>query len=308
MDKYMSSIIPPTFSISAVERETGLSKDVLRKWETRYGFPAPLRDGLGERAYPLEQVDRLRLIKRLMDAGLRPSRLVSESEDSLNALALASQVKLKRGGIVDVEGLTLDKLQLHDPDGLRQLLYREMLRQGIENFVLDTLTQLNIAVGDAWARGELSIHEEHLYTEAVQWLLRDVVAGLTDNQGTPRVLLTTLPEEQHSLGLLMLAAMLSLRGAYCISLGTQTPVQEIIEAAHAYQIDIVTLSFSNAYPQRRIAPALTELRQQLASSKTIWAGGAGCARLHAAPEGTHLAPEMQQAMTLLAAWQTARQP
>jgi len=39
-------------SISAVERETGLSKDVLRKWESRYGFPSPERDAVGERAYP----------------------------------------------------------------------------------------------------------------------------------------------------------------------------------------------------------------------------------------------------------------
>jgi MerR family transcriptional regulator, light-induced transcriptional regulator len=301
----MVTTTPPTFSISAVERETGLSKDVLRKWETRYGFPVPLRDGLGERAYPLEQVDRLRLIKRLMDAGLRPSRLVSESEDSLNALARASQEKQQRGGNIDSDDLTLEKLQLHDPGAVRQRLYREMLRQGIERFVQDTLVQLNCAVGDAWARGELSIHEEHLYSEAVQWLLRDVIAGLTISHGTPRILLTTLPDEQHSLGLLMLAAMLSMRGANCISLGTQTPVQEIVEAAQAYQIDVVALSFSNAYPQRRIGPALAELRQQLAPNKEIWAGGTGCARLHASPEGTHLSAEMEQAMALLAAWHAA---
>ena len=298
----METTTPPTFSISAVERETGLSKDVLRKWETRYGFPVPLRDGLGERAYPLEQVDRLRLIKRLMDAGLRPSRLIAESEESLNALARASQAKQRRGGKIDVDDLTLEKLQLHDPGALRQQLYREMLRQGIERFVQDILVQLNYAVGDAWARGELSIHEEHLYSEAVQGLLRDVVAGLTVSHATPRILLTTLPDEHHSLGLLMLAAMLSLRGAYCISLGPQTPVQEIIEAANAYQIDVVALSFSNAYPQRRIVPALAELRQQLPPTKDIWAGGAGCARLHISPEGTYLSSDMAQTMALLAEW------
>jgi len=47
----MESSSPLALSIAAVERETGLSKDVLRKWETRYGFPAPLRDGFGERAF-----------------------------------------------------------------------------------------------------------------------------------------------------------------------------------------------------------------------------------------------------------------
>ena len=64
----------PSFNIAAVERDTGLSKDVLRMWERRYGFPVPDRDGNGERSYPAEQVERLRLIKRLMDAGHRPGK------------------------------------------------------------------------------------------------------------------------------------------------------------------------------------------------------------------------------------------
>ena len=37
------------YSIAAVEREVGLSKDVLRVWERRYGFPLPSRDAPGER-------------------------------------------------------------------------------------------------------------------------------------------------------------------------------------------------------------------------------------------------------------------
>ena len=60
----------PDYNITAVERDTGLSKDVLRMWERRYGFPRPERDGNGERLYPAAQVARLRLLKRLMDQGL----------------------------------------------------------------------------------------------------------------------------------------------------------------------------------------------------------------------------------------------
>ena len=51
---------PVTLSIAAVERDTGLSKDTLRVWERRYGFPMPERDTLGERSYPFGQVERLR--------------------------------------------------------------------------------------------------------------------------------------------------------------------------------------------------------------------------------------------------------
>lgn len=299
----------PTLSIAAVERETGLSKDVLRKWETRYGFPTPLRDSVGERVYPPDQVHRLRLIKRLMDAGMRPSRIVAESEESLNALARVSQsarYSETPNNTDDRAEVTLAMLRGEDPAGLRQRLYRASALQGIERFVLDTLAPLNIAVGEAWARGDIGIHEEHVYTEAVQWLLRNAIDHLSDARGTPRVLLTTLPEEQHGLGILMLATLLSLRRAYCISLGAQTPVQEITQAAQAHRVDIVALSFSSAYPQRRILPALAELRQRLGDDIEIWSGGAGCARLHASLPGVRLQPGMDQVVADLAEWRAAR--
>ena len=56
---------PVLLSIAAVERDTGLSKDTLRVWERRYGFPQPLRDANGERTYTAEQLARLRIVKRL---------------------------------------------------------------------------------------------------------------------------------------------------------------------------------------------------------------------------------------------------
>ena len=61
---------PLTFSIAGVERDTGLAKDTLRVWERRYGFPQPGRDAFGERAYGLQDVEKLRVIKRLLDQGL----------------------------------------------------------------------------------------------------------------------------------------------------------------------------------------------------------------------------------------------
>ena len=73
--------------ISAVERETGLSKDVLRMWERRYGFPKPGRDDNGERQYAAGEVTKLRTIKRLMDVGMRPGKIVGCTPAELTALA-----------------------------------------------------------------------------------------------------------------------------------------------------------------------------------------------------------------------------
>jgi len=59
------SAMPITMSIAAVERDTGLSKDSLRVWERRYGFPTPDRDVVGERSYPFDQVGQAWMQGRL---------------------------------------------------------------------------------------------------------------------------------------------------------------------------------------------------------------------------------------------------
>ena len=284
----------PNIGISEVERETGLSMDVLRKWEGRYGFPAPLRDGRRTRRYPPQQVERLRLIKRLMDTGMRPSQLVGQDEDALAAFARKAPDARH-----EACAIFLVRLRNDGPEGLRQQLLREHMSLGTERFVLDIIVPLNTAVGDAWARGELDLHEEHAYSEVIQCVLRNMANQLNGAGYAPRVLLTTLPGEEHGLGILMAAALFSLHEAYCISLGTQTPVQAIALAARAHDVDVVALSFSSAYPRRRIGPALDALRRELGAGVESWAGGAGAARMRAGTSGTLPLATLEQGLEAL---------
>jgi DNA-binding transcriptional MerR regulator/methylmalonyl-CoA mutase cobalamin-binding subunit len=296
----------PFLPISAVERETGISKEVLRKWESRYGFPSPERDPQGERLYGPDQVSRLRLIKRLMDAGMRPSKLVPESAGDLKDLAEQTHVRMSGPAAPDMEAILLAYLRAHDLVGLRRQLQRMLLEQGLRQFVLDTVAPFTYAVGEAWSRGELEIYEEHLYTEVIQGILRGALEMLTETGGQPRILLTTPPEEPHSLGMLMAAALFALDGAYCVPLGPQTPLEDIASAVLAHRADVVVLSFSIAYPQRRMLPVLQELRTRLSPQVAIWAGGAGISRLGKASEGVALTPTLEAATQVLLEWRRGR--
>ena len=160
-----------TLDISAVERETGLSKDVLRMWERRYGFPKPARDENGERQYTVPEIAKLRAIKRLMDVGMRPGKIVGCTPDELDALA---QQRIERRQEVLASGVGGDImaiLQGHDALGLYHALAGLVMRQGLQRFVVETMTLLNRDIGDSWMRGDLQIFEEHLYSEQVQVVL-----------------------------------------------------------------------------------------------------------------------------------------
>jgi DNA-binding transcriptional MerR regulator/methylmalonyl-CoA mutase cobalamin-binding subunit len=298
----------PLFTISAVERDVGLSKDVLRVWERRYGFPSPGRDANGERLYPGEQVQRLRLIKRLMDQGYRPGRLLATPPDELEALAQGSREALgpaPAGCFKALEEL-LALVRSHDASAFRQALQQRLAQGGLRIFVQDTVGPLAVLVGLAWEEGRLQVFEEHLFTEVATGVLRQAIAAVPGGH-EPRVLLTTLPNEPHGLGLLMVEAVLALEGARCISLGTQMPVLEIAQAAQAHRADVVALSFSTAFPARQILARLDQLRAALAPASQLWVGGAGVRKL-AGIAGVLPLGTLDEAVAAVAAWRGEAAP
>lgn len=283
--------------IGAVERDTGLTKDALRVWERRYGFPKPLRDAFGERVYPRDQVERLRAIKRLLDAGLRPGKIIGLSLDELKALAPG-------GGALASEPLPpalayfVDLVRAHQVEDLRRALAQDLVRGGLAHFITRVVAPLNVAIGELWMQGRMEVFEEHLYTESMQVLLRGAIAGTPRTHAAPRVMLTTVPGEQHGLGLLMAEAMFALEGGWCVSLGVETPLWDIVQGARAQSADIVALSFSQSFVPAQVLDSLAELRRSLPAAVEIWAGGSSSQLGRRVPEGV-------RAMTDLGALQEA---
>jgi len=295
-----------SLSIAAVERDTGLSKDTLRVWERRYGFPQPRRDGLGERAYSVDDVEKLRLLRRLIDAGHRPGRIVRQPIEALQALAAqagAPPREASGNGEREAElGRFVELVRAHDVDALRGALSQSALRLGLGRFVMDCAAPLNRMIGEAWARGEIEVYEEHLYTESMQVVLRNAIANIPPVRATPRVLLTTFPSEAHGLGLLMAEALLALDGCRCSSLGVQTPLLDIVMAARSQRADIVALSFSAVLNPNQVVDGLAELRATLPEHTEIWAGGHCPILQRRPPAGVRVLVDLAEIPAELARW------
>ena len=281
----MTNTVPPQpvpSTISDVERDTGVAKETLRVWERRYDFPQPLRDPNGERVYPIEQVQKLRLIKRLIDLGFRPGKVIQYSTDELQALTGKASGKGDRPSAPAPElQIYLDLCKSHQMEALRRRLSQALLMMGLKSFVIELVAPLTTLIGEAWASGQLATFEEHLYTESLTVVMRSAIFAMpkanASNVGTPCILLTTLPQERHGLGLLMAEAMCVAEGAHCISLGVQTPLLDIVEAARVQRVDIIALSFSVAMNPRQVLDGLAELHTRLGGCADLWAGGSNAA-------------------------------
>lgn len=304
--------------IAAVERETGLSKDLLRVWERRYGFPQPERDAQGERLYPAEQVRRLHWIKRLIDTGHRPSHVValapSQLQERLRRLSESMQpLSRSRGGSTATPKQLDELLQpllRHQMLQLHEQLQAQLIVRGLGPFVTDLLAPLIERVGQLWSEQRLQVFEEHLFTEAVQQQLRRAMALLPPptEDDRPRVLLSTLPGEEHSLGVLMVQALLSLEGCHCVSLGTQTPIGDLAEAARLQRIDLLCLSFSAYASPSLVDNGLGSLVPLLPEGCELWVGGQASALKRMAGRWPALRwiPDLGELSPEIARWRAAR--
>ena len=298
---------PTHWTIAEAERETGLAKDTLRVWERRYGFPTPERDAQGERCYDDAQVQRLRWIKRLLDQGHRPGQVVALPLRQLRALSDARPEPKRGPGTsppAPLDPRWMQALQSHDLDALRRGLHLHTLQHGLLSTVEDVIAPLATDVGEAWAQGSLSVYQEHLFTAAVQASLRDAMAGMaTAGVDTPRVLLTTLPGETHTLGLLMAESVLALQGCERLPLGASTPVTEIVLAAERLRAHVVAIGVSAQAAPLPLRRDLQLLRERLPPAVALWVGGPVRSALgRRAGPGITPVPRVGDLVGLVAAW------
>ncbi|MES1185709.1 MAG: MerR family transcriptional regulator, partial [Myxococcales bacterium] len=271
----------PSHSIKVVSDLTRLPMGTLRAWERRYGFPQPeRRRDSNRRLYSAEQLARLRQVAQLLERGYRPSDVIHKTEPELAQLLGASAAPRPEvlAPTADVPAL-LELLAADDAKGIEERLRLAAAAWGAKRFVTELAHPLAQAVGEAWANGELSIRHEHLMTECLTTQLRALLAAHQEVEGAPHVVLGTLPGENHTLGLQMVAVYLALSGAKPRLLGANTPPDQISSAARALGASVVGIAVSAAADMPATRRQLRRLAAELPSSTALWVGGAGAQSL-----------------------------
>lgn len=287
------------WSMRSVSQRTGLSEHTLRAWEKRFGFPAPVRLPSGHRRYPADQVRRLAAIQAALVRGHRIGDVVALDEGQIDAL-LASDASSGTGESSPATGTYLDACLRLDGEGLASMMRQDAAALGIARFLQERVVPFVKAVGDSWVDGAMTIGHEHLSTEVVEGVLRELRSPLERGLSGRPALLATLPGEQHSLGLQMVALMLVARGARVRVLGVETPPAEIARVAADLRVGAVALSMTEAGVSAGTAEEVARLRAELPDNVSLWLGGRGALRLRGLPAEVRVAATLDDVEDLVA--------
>lgn len=275
-------------SIGELSRLTGISTHTLRIWEKRYGTPKAHRLPSGHRRYPRDEVPRLRAVAQALESGFRAGRVVGATLEELQALLGIGPGRASRvspAGAEDAASVSatrklvlekwMEAVHHYDEDSFTQGLHEEWGRHGAMTFVFDYAAPFLKRIGDGWSSGELNVSQEHFASERLSDFLADKWRTLNDRKEGPPVVLTTLPGETHRLGLLMCAVITSLTRLKIVYLGTDTPIDDILNVVRQCGARMLGISISTCMPPEEADEGLYRLRQGLSKNVILVAGGAG---------------------------------
>jgi methanogenic corrinoid protein MtbC1 len=173
----------------------------------------------------------------------------------------------------------LGALGRDDVSTLRAELRQAAVTLGPKRFVMDVAHPLGVRVGELWADGKLEVRHEHMLSECLSAQLSVMMSAYEDRESAPRVLLATLPDERHRLGLAMIQVYLAVSQVTPLMLGVDTPPDQIVKAARTFAADavglLVTQASDHAAASRHIRWMLAELPRRVG----VWVGGSGAADL-----------------------------
>ena len=262
------------YPVRAVIARTGLTADVLRAWERRYGAVRPQRSAGRQRLYSEEDVIRLTLLRRATLAGHSIAEVARLPTEALEALvdephAAASQVAPDMESVVVRAALAA--AERLDGPALEGTLKRAALALGT-GFVDRVAPRLLTAVGERWHEGALSPAHEHLVTSVVRRVLDWLLDAHVPAARAPRLVVATPAGEHHELGAMLGAAAAAAEGWAVVYLGANLPASDIVAAAQRVRARAVALSA--VYGNR--GGTLAEVKRTaraLPSGTTLFAGG-----------------------------------
>jgi DNA-binding transcriptional MerR regulator len=265
------------FRIGELSRRTGVSIDVIRAWERRYGLLAPQRSESNFGMYSQDDVARLRLMLHFMKQQIPPSR-AAELVRAAQAAPIQENPGIPPADIRKALTVLRDSLERFDETPADRLLRRRVgvFSPGVvfRDVVLPYLGEL----GTRWECGETSVAQEHFASEFLEYWMR-AHARRPDRASSRRAVLACLPNEHHTLGLVAFGVVLSDLGWNITFLGRDMPVPAVATAADAVAADAIVLAAVLAEP---LADAERELTAIMQTHSVVVGGpatGSGAAAL-----------------------------
>jgi len=259
---------------------TGVPADTFRAWERRHGVPRPFRSTGNQRLYSDLDVGAIRWLRDRTDEGMTISNAVRRLR--LEAPAVLDDVAIDESPAIPIDVADhgaalrqqlLDALTTFDGDRAERTVDEAIARYSVEAFCEQIVEPVMTEIGDRWSRGEISVAVEHFSTQLLTRRLAAIYRIVSQVEGRGTILAACPAGEEHDLGLMVMAIMLSRRGWQVIYLGANVPADDLISAVGRIDPDLICLSATNPGTVAEAVAVATSLQERRGDPLPIALGG-----------------------------------
>lgn len=223
--------------IGELSRRTGVSNELLRAWERRYGLLQPARTQGGYRLYSPEDERRVAAMRAHLERGLSAAEAARLAIDESTYGAPAPATPVLRRGVEQLRA-TLDGL---DEAGAHAAFDRLLAELSVETVLREAVLPYLRELGQRWERGEITVGQEHFASGILRGRLLGLARGWGEGTGL-HAMLACAPGEHHELGLIAFGLALRNRSWRITYLGPDTPLDTIGEVAEALRPNAVVIA------------------------------------------------------------------
>jgi DNA-binding transcriptional MerR regulator len=277
------------YMVKAAAERAGVTPELLRAWERRYGVPSPARSASGYRLYSEEDIRAVRWIREKTERGFGARQAVELFKGDRSGLEGEPPLGVVRSKLL--EGLLAGEWEKAEA-----VLERAFLGYGVEEVCLVVVRPLLVRIGEMWRRGEIGVAHEHWMTESLKSaLIRRLAEEKKAGREGVRVIVGCAPKELHEIGALMCALFLTHRGLDVLYLGQAVPLEDLRDFIREFGAEAVFFSVSQEARAEQILKALPEF--EAASGVRVFVGGLAfeSEELRRAAGKRSLSPDLREA-------------
>ncbi|HET9531786.1 MAG TPA: MerR family transcriptional regulator [Blastocatellia bacterium] len=264
----------PRYRIGTVTRLTGLSADVIRVWERRYGAVKPSRSGGGSRLYSEEDVARLRRLRQAIERGHNIGQVVKLEESDLERLLGEA-----RGAADEPDPYRLSRERFTKAIERMDVVAADLeLSRAATLFPARALIKKIVApildeVGEKWAHKDIGVAHEHLASNLLRNLLSSLFRLYPPGSAAETMVMATPAGERHEFGLLLAALLVATHGWKTVYLGADLPASEIVYSVRLTGARFLALSIIGPGDEK-IEKELEAIASEVGPGVRVWIGGA----------------------------------
>jgi len=277
------------YSIKIAAQRSGLTAHVIRIWEKRYEAVTPQRTASGRRLYSPAQIERLKSLSCLTQAGHSIGHIANLSDEQLQDMASETPTEVpqlipppeqsvnERTAQAIVERC-MGAVTSLDPQALDIELRRAALQFDHAKLITHIIEPFMSMIGQQWREGNLRIASEHLASVVLRSFIDSIRTTLQVPDDAPNLLVTTPLGQMHELGALFVSALAATEGWQTTYLGCNISAADIAVAAQRQGARAIALSIVYSIDKETLRDELSQLRQHLGRGAVIIAGGAGASQ------------------------------